>query len=248
MHFLILCRKGVPNSPRIITTGPPPALGPANGTSPKGPLNPPTAPLRSRDVPQSVATSRPLLQYHPGDTTYATALPAVPAPGQLQLTNQAAGAPVNPTSSSTLALQAATNSVPVHESLRRYFVNSTTKFFGLNGEESNEKVWIDRRRRVAIKLFGGVKDDFHMDGTSTFDDSLVIAFSSFGVRSSASHLMHHLFFFYSSMKAMEYDYAMTRWPVKWLTARWCWKSTNHHGTKTLWAVWRVKVWLGFLTL
>ena len=166
------CRKGVPNSPRIITTGPG-GLGPvSNGTSPKGPLNPQTAQMRSRGgvigEPQSIPTSRPLLQYHPGEATYATALPAVPNPA-LQL--------ANPTTQTTVALPPQTNSLPVHESLRRYFVNSTTKFFGLNGEESNEKVWIDRRRRVAIKLFGGVKDDFHIDGTSTFDDSLVITYS-----------------------------------------------------------------------
>ena len=172
--FINLYRKGVPNSPRIITTGPPPGLGPSNGTSPKGPMNPQTVPLRSREPP--VATSRPLLQYHPSEATYATAL-------QNQATalpHVAAAAPGNPnatqTATTTLALPPTT--LPVHESLRRYFVNSTTKFFGLNGEETNEKVWIDRRRRVAIKLFGGVKDDFHMDGTSTFDDSIVIALSS----------------------------------------------------------------------
>ena len=71
-------------------------------------------------------------------------------------------------------------SIPVHESLRRYVVNGTSRFFGVNGEEANEKVWIERRRRIAIKLFGGVKDDFHIDGNNghhggntAYEDSLV---------------------------------------------------------------------------
>ena len=41
--FIFFCRKGVPNSPRIITTGPPPqstliatSMAPGTGTSPKG--------------------------------------------------------------------------------------------------------------------------------------------------------------------------------------------------------------------
>ena len=70
--------------------------------------------------------------------------------------------------------------VPMHESLRRYFVNGTSKFFGVNGSDANEKVWIERRRRLAIKLFGGVKDDFQVDGSSVnasggsaYEDSLV---------------------------------------------------------------------------
>ena len=157
----------MPASPRIITTVPGP-LG--NGTSPKGPINPQTAPLRSRDPP--VATSRPLLQYHPPEATYATALQSQTT----GLPHGVAAAQAAQNTAQTTTTLALPQTVPVHESLRRYFVNSTTKFFGLNGEESNEKVWVDRRRRVAIKLFGGVKDDFHIDGTSTFDDSLVIAF------------------------------------------------------------------------
>ena len=72
--------------------------------------------------------------------------------------------------------------LPMHESFRRYIVNGTSKFFGVNSEESNEKVWIERRRRLAIKKFGGVKDDFHLEGTSggggggagtSYEDSLV---------------------------------------------------------------------------
>ena len=68
----------------------------------------------------------------------------------------------------------------MHESIRRYFVNGTSEFFGVNGSEANEKVWIERRRRLAIKLFGGVKDDFQIDGnsvnasgSSAYEDSLV---------------------------------------------------------------------------
>ena len=68
----------------------------------------------------------------------------------------------------------------MHESIRRYIVNGTSKFFGVNGSDANEKVWIERRRRLAIKLFGGVKDDFqiegssgHASGNSAYDDSLV---------------------------------------------------------------------------
>ena len=92
-------------------------------------------------------------------------------------------APPTSTPSATQAQTTVVQAVPVHESLRRYFVNGTSKFFGVNGSDSNEKVWVERRRRLAIKLFGGVKDDFqiegssgHATGNSAYDDSLVRIF------------------------------------------------------------------------
>ena len=89
-------------------------------------------------------------------------------------------APPTSTPSATQAQTTVVQAVPMHESLRRYFVNGTSKFFGVNGSDANEKVWIERRRRLAIKLFGGVKDDFQIDGnsvnasgSSAYEDSLV---------------------------------------------------------------------------
>ena len=47
----------------------------------------------------------------------------------------------------------------------RFFVGGTAKFFGVEVETlaSSEQCWWERRRRLAIKRFGGVKDEF-LDG------------------------------------------------------------------------------------
>lgn len=154
------------------------------GTSPKGvvvnsglinprPVNPGNA-------------GRPMLQYNAGD--YAIH-PQQPVTQPQQPSTTAVVTQQQPTVSTaassvavtTNAAQVVSNPLSLHESVRRYIANGTTKFFGVNGQDSNEKVWIERRRRIAIKLFGGVKDDFHMDGnghggTSTYDDPLVSFF------------------------------------------------------------------------
>ena len=197
--FLFYCRKGVPNSPRILTSGPPPqsnliatSMAPGNGTSPKG---------ATGLIRQSISTgsSRPILQYGGEYAMTVHQPPPVPpqhtnAPPPTSATvapPTAAVAPPGPTTAATTppsATQAQTSvvqpAIPMHESLRRYFVNGTSKFFGVNGSDANEKVWVERRRRLAIKLFGGVKDDFQMgDGSNahpggnntTYEDSLVSA-------------------------------------------------------------------------
>ena len=47
----------------------------------------------------------------------------------------------------------------------RFFVGGTAKFFGVDTETqaSSEQCWCERRRRLAIKRFGGVKDEY-LDG------------------------------------------------------------------------------------
>ena len=50
----------------------------------------------------------------------------------------------------------------VHETFHRIVFTSTAKFFGVHAEteESARAIWNERRRRLAIKRFGGVKDEY----------------------------------------------------------------------------------------
>jgi hypothetical protein len=109
---------------------------------------------------------------------HSSAAVAVQGPPQVTTTTPSSGQVTTTTvvNAPPTSLVTSPQQLSIHESLRRYFVDGTSKFFGVNGEDSNEKVWIERRRRVAIKLFGGVKDDFHIDGhhgpSSSYDDSI----------------------------------------------------------------------------
>ena len=49
-----------------------------------------------------------------------------------------------------------------HQAVRAFVFGGTAKFFGVHhvSEESSRAVWNERRRRLAVKRFGGVKDDF----------------------------------------------------------------------------------------
>ena len=209
--FFYYCRKGVPNSPRILTTGPQPqgtliatSMAPGTGTSPKG---------ATGLIRQSISTgsSRPILQYGGALPEYAMTVQHQPPPVPPQHSNVVQAPPTSatiapptvgvsvaatpivggaatPPSAQTQAQTTVVQAIPMHESFRRYIVNGTSKFFGVNGKENNEKVWIERRRRLAIKLFGGVKDDFHVDGSSNgghasgntaYEDSLVRSMNYF---------------------------------------------------------------------
>ena len=126
---------------------------------------------------------RPLVQYN--EPSYAVMGVAQPkAQPQPPSQPQTQPPPVQPMSIAPPTNQVTTvaTPTPVYESVRRYLADSTSKFFGVNGEENNEKVWVERRRRLAIKLFGGVKDDFQMDGTA-YEDSIVsiIGFKLIGI-------------------------------------------------------------------
>lgn len=219
-------RKGVPNSPRIISTGPglSVSMSSTSGTSPKGVS---TGLIRTGPTP----TSRPLMQYN------AAAAAAAVAAENYALAQPTTTMATPPQTSTTVAPPPSTVvAVPVHESLRRYVVNGTNKFFGVSGDESNEKVWIDRRRRLAIKLFGGVKDDFHMDGNghhgnTAYEDSLVNT-----KRIAVIYYIDRFLFFCSLMRAMEHDYAMIHSRAKWSRAKWCSRSQSLQEIKTLWAV------------
>ena len=153
--FLFYCRKGVPNSPRILTSGPPPqsnliatSMAPGNGTSPKG---------ATGLIRQSISTgsSRPILQY--GGEYAMTVHQPPPVPPQhtnapptgatIAQPTVAVAPPPGPATATTppSATQAQTTvvqpSIPMHESLRRYFVNGTSKFFGVNGSERDPQFW-----------------------------------------------------------------------------------------------------------
>ena len=69
------------------------------------------------------------------------------------------------------ASQLATNpnvrvSLNWHQAVREFVFGGTAKFFGVHQltEEASRAVWNERRRRLAVKRFGGVKDDYHLDG------------------------------------------------------------------------------------
>ena len=125
---------------------------------------------------------RPLVQYNEqpsyvmgGVATAAqqqVAKAQQPQPPQPQTQPQIQQGPLTTVPPPNSQVTAVATPTPVYESIRKYLADSTSKFFGVNGEENNEKVWTERRRRVAIKLFGGVKDDFQIDGT-TYEDSIV---------------------------------------------------------------------------
>ena len=53
-----------------------------------------------------------------------------------------------------------------HQAVREFVFGGTAKFFGVHQltEEASRAVWNERRRRLAVKRFGGVKDDYHLDG------------------------------------------------------------------------------------
>ena len=53
-----------------------------------------------------------------------------------------------------------------HQAVRSFIFGGTAKFFGVHQltEEASRAVWNERRRRLAVKRFGGVKDDYHLDG------------------------------------------------------------------------------------
>jgi hypothetical protein len=49
-----------------------------------------------------------------------------------------------------------------HQAVRSFVFGGTAKFFGVHQrtEETSRAIWNERRRRLAVKRFGGVKDDF----------------------------------------------------------------------------------------
>ena len=131
---------------------------------------------------------RPVLQYggeyaitgHPQTPPVVPQHSVAPPTSTIVATPTVSVAPPSTTLSATQAQTSVVQAVPMHESMRRYIVNGTSQFFGVNGSDDNEKVWIERRRRLAIKLFGGVKDAFQVDGSSgnasgnpAYEDSLV---------------------------------------------------------------------------
>ncbi len=120
-----------------------------------------------------VATPRPpprdtraLVQYGDPQSAYGTAGGVAVSSQQAPPPQAVVAAP--PPGNQVVSLPAP---VPVYESMRRFVAHGTSKFFGVDGDEHNEKVWIERRRRLAIKRFGGVKDDYQFDGiTSSYGD------------------------------------------------------------------------------
>ena len=57
-----------------------------------------------------------------------------------------------------------------HQAVRSFVFGGTAKFFGVQqtSEESSRAVWNERRSRLAVKRFGGVKDDFLEGGGGAY--------------------------------------------------------------------------------
>lgn len=59
-----------------------------------------------------------------------------------------------------------------NSSCKRFVVGGSAKFFGLESasEDASKQVWQERRRRLAIKRFGGVKDEYQIEGNAYYNN------------------------------------------------------------------------------
>ena len=148
--------------PSVILPAPPPPLpsmgGMGRGLSQLTPSSGPSIP--NRNDPPTINLRQ--VQQHPQPqtsvATYSTgANPYISSTAQLQSSNSAVPAPVTTTAPGRTSVVTA-----VHETFHRIVFTSTAKFFGVHAEteESARAIWNERRRRLAIKRFGGVKDEY----------------------------------------------------------------------------------------
>ena len=142
----------------VILPAPPPPLpsmgGMGRGLSQLNPSSGPNIPNRSDPPTLSLRHSQPQTSV----ATYSTSTnPYISSGAPLQSSNSAVPAPVAaPVTGRTSVVTA------VHETFHRIVFTSTAKFFGVHAEteESARSTWNERRRRLAIKRFGGVKDEY----------------------------------------------------------------------------------------
>ena len=178
--LLFLYRKSVPGSPRCPPLNPggvgvmglnASSSGGVNATSPKATIvTPPSSmPNAARIAPSmaSVAppTQRSLVSYSQGAPYSSQTTTSSVGAAAAQLTTVPAPAVATPAAPATsTGIQGA-----FHRSYT-YVIVGTAKFFGVDAasEKVSQEVWNDRRRRIAIKKFGGVKDEYALrDGAGT---------------------------------------------------------------------------------
>ena len=117
-------------SPKTLGVGPPPGLQPR---------------------PAPYAPTRAVVAYNGGanitSQSYGNAASQQPQPQLIQ-----------PQAATTTTSHAAI--VAYADSFRRFVFGGTARFFGVDAEtdDSARIIWIERRKRLAIKLFGGIKD------------------------------------------------------------------------------------------
>ena len=153
----------IPLQPSVVLPAPPPPLpsmgGMGRGISQLPPSGGPT--ISNRGDPPTLNLRQTQQQHSQPSTSVATystnANPYISSGVQLQSSTASAAAPVT-------AIAPGTTSVAtvLQETFRRIIFTNTAKFFGVDAEteESSRAVWNERRRRFAIKRFGGVKDEY----------------------------------------------------------------------------------------
>ena len=150
--------------PSVILPAPPPLpsmggigrgmsqLTPSSGPTIPGRIEPPNINLRQGLQTQSQQPQTAVSNYS------ATTNPYTSSSAHLQSSSSVPAAPTV-----TTTAQGRTSVVTaVHETFHRIVFTSTAKFFGVHAEteESARATWNERRRRLAIKRFGGVKDEY----------------------------------------------------------------------------------------
>ena len=148
--------------PSVILPAPPPPLssigGLGRGLSQLTPSSGPNLPNRSE--PPNLNLRQIHSQPQTAVATYSNTSnnnPYISNNPQQQPQSSASPAPA-----ATIASGRVSMVTTVHETFHRIVFTSTAKFFGVHAEteESARAVWNERRRRLAIKRFGGVKDEY----------------------------------------------------------------------------------------
>ena len=148
--------------PSVILPAPPPPLssigGIGRGLSQLTPSSGPNLPNRSE--PPNLNLRQVHSQPQTAIATYSNTSNNNP-----YISNNAQQQPQSSTSPAPAAAVAsgrASMVTTVHETFHRIVFTSTAKFFGVHAEteESARAIWNERRRRLAIKRFGGVKDEY----------------------------------------------------------------------------------------
>ena len=148
--------------PSVILPAPPPPLssigGLGRGLSQLTPSSGPS--LQNRSEPPNLNLRQLHSQPQTAVATYSNSSsnnPYISSNAQQQPQSSASPAPAT-----TIASGRASIVTTVHETFHRIVFTSTAKFFGVHAEteESARAIWNERRRRLAIKRFGGVKDEY----------------------------------------------------------------------------------------
>ena len=159
----IVSSSGTIALPPSVVLPPPPVPLPSMGGIGRGmnPLTPSSGPnISSRCDPPNLSLRQAQQHSQPQTTgaTYSTSTnPYISSSAQLLSSTTSVAAPVTATAAGRTSVVSA-----VQETFHRIVFTSTAKFFGVHAEteECARATWNERRRRLAIKRFGGVKDEY----------------------------------------------------------------------------------------